>query len=402
VADQILPLNAGSGGLNLDVEELTVGANTVERQRGQIAGSGAAEVARVINTQPAGTEYGLVTRPATTEVTASGTLNALNAAGTITTNGFNGVGMQLASGTFKGTLVPEVTTDGGTTWIASYFVDPTTCNVTTSFVTSATNNPATTRSIILPAGAGQARVRVSAFTSGTASVTLRATVTTQPLFPFATSPGATAPPVVAALGGVDISISPNLTRALQCATDGSLFVNGSVTAAGSIGANGVPIFGKDTSNNAQYLRVDTSGNQILGNQTAISNNGIGSVSLGTSLGKVNKSKSGSLASSATTAAQTIVTYTVTSGKVLYLQYFDVGARLTTWANTATYYGTVSLVIGGTTMWTQDLMNAGVSSPICIQLGEPIAVAASTVVSIVCTPAAATAYTWTANLGGYEK
>jgi hypothetical protein len=259
VADQILPLNAGSGGLNLDVEELTVGANTVERQRGQIAGSGAAEVARVINAAPAGTEYGLVTRPVVSDVTATGTLNALNAAGTITTSGLNAVGMQLASGTFKGTLVAEISMDGGTTWAGSYFVDPATSNVTTSFVTSATNNPATTRSIILPGGASMARVRVSAFTSGTASVTLRADTSTQTLFPFATSPGATAPPVVAALGGVDISVSPNLTRALQCATDGSLFVSGTVTEAGSVGANGVPMFAKDTSNNARFLRVDTAG-----------------------------------------------------------------------------------------------------------------------------------------------
>lgn len=402
MADQILPLNAGSGGLNIDVEELTVGGNTVERQRGQIAGSAAAEIARVINTAPGGTEYGLVTRPTITEPTATGALGALNNAVTLTTNGLSAVGMQLASGTFKGTLVPEVSFDGGTTWVASYFVDPATANVTSSFVTSATNNAATTRSIILPGGAGQVRVRVSAFTSGTANATVRATMTAQPLFPFATSPGATAPPVVAALGGVDISISPNLTRALQCATDGSLFVSGTVTEAGSTSSNGVMVFGKDTSNNARFFRTDTAGSQILGNQTAISNNPIGAVSLGTNLGKVNKSKSGSLASTATTAAQTIVTYTVTAAKVLYLEYFDIQARLTTWAATATYFGTVSLVIGGTTFWTQDIMNAGTSTPYCVHLSEPMPVAASTVISIVCTPAAATAFTWTANIGGYEK
>lgn len=402
MADQILPLNAGSGGLNLDVEELTVGANTVERQRGQIAGSGAAEIARVINTAPTGSEYGIITRPIASDVTASGTLNALNAAVTLTTNGYNGVGMQLATGTFKGTLVPEVSMDGGTTWVASYFVDPATSNPASSFVTSATNNPATTRSILLPAGTGQVRVRVSAFTSGTASASLRATETTQPIFPFANAPGSTVPPVVAALGGIDTTVTPNLTRALQCATDGSLFVSGSTTEAGSTSANGIMVFGKDTSNNARAFRMDTAGNQILGNQTAISSNPIGSVSLGVSLGKVNKSKTGTLASTATTAAQTIVTYTVTSAKTFYLEYFDIQARLTTWANTATYYGTVSLVIGGVTMWTSDIMNAGVSMPYCVTLSEPMPVAATTVISIVCTPSAATAFTWSANIGGYEK
>lgn len=44
-----------------DTEQLTVGANTVERERIQVTGSGAAEIARVINSTPT-TEYGLVAR----------------------------------------------------------------------------------------------------------------------------------------------------------------------------------------------------------------------------------------------------------------------------------------------------------------------------------------------------
>lgn len=47
----------------LDTEELTVGANTVHRERVQIAGSAAAEISDVANSDPGSTDYGLVTRP---------------------------------------------------------------------------------------------------------------------------------------------------------------------------------------------------------------------------------------------------------------------------------------------------------------------------------------------------
>lgn len=46
----------------VDNEQLTVGANTVYRQRIELAGASSAEVTRVLNVAPAGTEYGVVTR----------------------------------------------------------------------------------------------------------------------------------------------------------------------------------------------------------------------------------------------------------------------------------------------------------------------------------------------------
>ena len=47
----------------LDTEQLVVGLNTVDRERVQVTGAAAAEIARVQNSAIAGTEYGLVTRP---------------------------------------------------------------------------------------------------------------------------------------------------------------------------------------------------------------------------------------------------------------------------------------------------------------------------------------------------
>jgi hypothetical protein len=62
VADAAIPVTPGTGEF-VDGETLTVGSNTVLRQRAQISGASALEVARVQATVPAGTEYAVVTRP---------------------------------------------------------------------------------------------------------------------------------------------------------------------------------------------------------------------------------------------------------------------------------------------------------------------------------------------------
>jgi hypothetical protein len=68
VADSYIPFwNVGntvaaSPDLKFDAEQVTVGANAVLRERVEVAGSGASEIARVLNTTPGGSEYALVTR----------------------------------------------------------------------------------------------------------------------------------------------------------------------------------------------------------------------------------------------------------------------------------------------------------------------------------------------------
>jgi hypothetical protein len=55
----------------LDSESLVVGANTVERERMQMAGAIAAAIAGVLNAAPAVTDYGLVVRTVLSTLTAS-------------------------------------------------------------------------------------------------------------------------------------------------------------------------------------------------------------------------------------------------------------------------------------------------------------------------------------------
>lgn len=79
MADGIVQLPTDSTGKKVDTEELTVGGNTVERERVQIAGSAATEVARVQATAPAGSEQALVTRniPSGIQAVTSGTAKTL-------------------------------------------------------------------------------------------------------------------------------------------------------------------------------------------------------------------------------------------------------------------------------------------------------------------------------------
>jgi hypothetical protein len=108
-----------------------------------------------------------------TDVTSTGNLNALNVAVQVALAGLAGAGMQLSAGTLIGTLVAELSFDGGTTWVSTFFFDPTTDLTASSLVFSAANT-ATARSFFASSGASHVRVRVSAFTSGTASCQLRA------------------------------------------------------------------------------------------------------------------------------------------------------------------------------------------------------------------------------------
>lgn len=134
--------------------------------------------------------------------------------------------------------------------------------------------------------------------------------------------------------------------------------------------------------------------------------GAGSVSLGTSTGKSAVLKTGQLTTTAVTANQVVLTYTVTAGKTLYLEYIDIQSRLTVVSATASVLGTVIIQIGGVTVYTATFVNPTTSDQgsqaVRIPITEPIPIAAGTVVAFLTTPAATTSMLWTANFGGYEK
>lgn len=153
-------------------------------------------------------------------VQATGALGALNATVLVAAAGLNGVGFQLAAGTLVGTITPELSFDGGTTWIGTQFVNSADQTVAASIVFGSANG-LTVRALLLVAGATNARVRVSAYTSGTANATITATsaqtttviISGTPLVSITGTPNvniANTPSVTISSGTVSISGTPNI------------------------------------------------------------------------------------------------------------------------------------------------------------------------------------------------
>jgi hypothetical protein len=114
---------------------------------------------------------------------APAALGAANATASVSLDNAISAACFIAAGTLTGTVVPEISIDGGTTWIASYFEKPDTGQVVPSV--ALTNPNAATSLIVYGApGATDLRVRVSAYTTGTATATLRATQVAAPRMMF--------------------------------------------------------------------------------------------------------------------------------------------------------------------------------------------------------------------------
>lgn len=84
MADDFTILNNGQGGDTMDETGVDYGSNPTRRKRPRVVltGEGLSEIARVLATQPTGTEYGVTTRPLVgpypgTEVVTYSTLSAL-------------------------------------------------------------------------------------------------------------------------------------------------------------------------------------------------------------------------------------------------------------------------------------------------------------------------------------
>jgi hypothetical protein len=168
----------------------------------------------------------------TNDSTGTGTLGALNATVQLAVAGERTAGMQLVAGSLIGTIVPEISMDGGTTWVSTFFDDPITSNIMASVVFGSSNT-ATTKTIVGAGGSSHVRVRVSAYTSGTATCNLRAVQLDDPTVLFGGAAGSSLPPVVAQDGGSVTTSAPTYSTGtlnpLSLNTTGDLRVTGKVT-----------------------------------------------------------------------------------------------------------------------------------------------------------------------------
>lgn len=137
---------------------------------------------------------------------------------------------------------------------------------------------------------------------------------------------------------------------------------------------------------------------------AVVDNFLGSVSSGVSYGKTVVNKTGTLVTTATTADQVVLTYTVTAGRTLYITAIEIEGRLTVISATASILAACSWQIGGVKQNTFTFVNETTSEVgrVTIPISEPVPVAAGVIVTIVCTPAAVTSMTWLGNMLAFEK
>jgi hypothetical protein len=146
------------------------------------------------------------------------------------------------------------------------------------------------------------------------------------------------------------------------------------------------------------IRMNVSGMSMPSGVSGVS-------SLGNANGKTNQLKTNNLVTTAATADQVVLTYTVTANKTLYLEYLELEGRLTVAAATATILGDVSIETpSGTKVITTTMVNPTTSAPdkVVIPFGEPIPISSGVVIRVVVTPTAVTSMTWKASFGGYEK
>lgn len=131
---------------------------------------------------------------------------------------------------------------------------------------------------------------------------------------------------------------------------------------------------------------------------------IGAISLGSTSGKTEVHKT-FFKNTAATAATILGSYTVTTGKTLYVYHADITGVLTTISATGSKIGDTTLVTpAGTAISSMTFYNASSSAPQMWtrDYAEPMAVPSGTVFMSSVTPAVATSLNWIFNFDGYEK
>lgn len=161
------------------IADFNAGTTTAQTQR--VAANTYDGAGNAITSDNNGNANNQILHVATPDTTVASTaLGALNATIQVAMNGLPSVGFQILTGTLIGTLTPECSIDGGTTWVQCNFYNPTSQSAANTHTFSAAN--ATTVLSILPiGGSSHARVIVTAYTSGTANAIMRASAVTGPV-----------------------------------------------------------------------------------------------------------------------------------------------------------------------------------------------------------------------------
>ncbi|MEX8520060.1 MAG: hypothetical protein AB3X44_16240 [Leptothrix sp. (in: b-proteobacteria)] len=226
MADGFVQVAPDSTGKKIDQSELTVGANTVERQRISISGhTVAAALADVLNTVLAGTEYGLVTRSligpmAAPAATTGNITTAATVVGPVTMGLYDGATVTV-QGTHAGVNFGFWGSTDNSTWFPVQAV-----RTDTGIVESTTGVLTTNSARSWDISIGEFlffRVVATAWTSGSAAVAIQ-------LGMFASESAVAATTQGPAASGTNVAGNPNLIGG----SDGTSVRNALVDANGRL------------------------------------------------------------------------------------------------------------------------------------------------------------------------
>lgn len=178
---------------------------------------------------------GTTTQPIVgTQTSASGTLNALNAAVTLAIGGYKGASWVISAGTFVGTILAEQSFDNGTNWTNAWIDAPST-GVVSAGVAFGSSNTLQQNSLKVDLGATHVRMRVSVFTSGTANSTIFASYVDEPsIYTYAKDPAGVIRPILCdTLGNLSTSDIPISLIVSTTAATGVIVTNTLPASAGN-------------------------------------------------------------------------------------------------------------------------------------------------------------------------
>ncbi len=175
------------------------------------------------------------------------------------------------------------------------------------------------------------------------------------------------------------------------------------TTKASVGANGLKVDGSAVTQPVSGTFFQAT--QPISGTVAVSNFPADQLVSIDRSGRTPVLKTGTLVTTATTADQVILTYTVTVGKTFWLLYIAWDARLTVLSATASILGAISLETpSGTKVFTSTETNPTTSETLMsvLTFPEALPIPAGTTIRWAVTPNANTSMTWIANFGGYES
>jgi hypothetical protein len=201
----VIRISAGIGSIFLNAS-VPSGTNTIGNIKVTDGTNTAAIKASSVSAAVTDPALVVAISPNYTDLSATGTLGALNTTVVLNAAGASGIGFAAPGGgvTLIGTLVAEASFDGGSSWAQTFFGNTITGQKASSY--NSTSGTGISFSIMPCSGASVYRVRVSAYTSGTAAGTLRSSTLLDTSMFYGAPPGGAAPAGIQ-MGGRDASFA---------------------------------------------------------------------------------------------------------------------------------------------------------------------------------------------------